>query len=350
MRNSYLLFQLAKPQSYFYPFFVFILLSYWLCGTHTLHAQQLVINEVSQGSNGDEYIELLVVGEDATNNPDCVPCLDIRGWVIDDNNGDFFSNTGGSQYVSTGALRFANDDNWACVPNGSLIVIYNEENPNFSIMADDPTDNNKDYVYILQGSSSLLEGNKDMPNSTNPNYWIGLWLDPPAWNVVYAGQMISFPIMNNGGDVIQVRDNNFNLVHSITWGTIIGGDITFTGSANNLVFEMENLSNNDPFNQTNWIANNVPTGETPGQPNSTANTEWIASMIGSCVCVEELELTPIETGSRNYIASEAIYSNDTIISGENVIYDAGDIIELINGFSVDANANLSILTEGCEID
>ncbi|MBL4654589.1 MAG: hypothetical protein JKY33_02035, partial [Bacteroidia bacterium] len=51
---------------------------------------QLVINEVSQGPSATkEYIELVVTG--ATNSPPACgtvsQCVDLRHWLIDDNNG-----------------------------------------------------------------------------------------------------------------------------------------------------------------------------------------------------------------------------------------------------------------------
>ena len=53
-------------------------------------AQTLIINEVSQGESGNmEFIEFVVV--DNTVVYDCAdsspPTIDIRGWIIDDNNG-----------------------------------------------------------------------------------------------------------------------------------------------------------------------------------------------------------------------------------------------------------------------
>jgi hypothetical protein len=53
-------------------------------------SQTLIINEVSNGPSGNqEYVEFLVVSNNVTY--DCSsaapPCLDIRGWIFDDNSG-----------------------------------------------------------------------------------------------------------------------------------------------------------------------------------------------------------------------------------------------------------------------
>ena len=62
----------------------------------TINAQTLIINEFSNGPFGaQEYIEFIVVDDNAFY--DCgnttPPCVDIRGWIIDDNSG--YHGTGG---------------------------------------------------------------------------------------------------------------------------------------------------------------------------------------------------------------------------------------------------------------
>ncbi|MDW8274446.1 MAG: hypothetical protein RMJ53_09480, partial [Chitinophagales bacterium] len=121
---------------------------------------QLVVNEISQGNAGSrEFIEFVVIGT-----PTCSqPCFDLRGWIIDDNNG--FHATGGGTGISAGCLRFRNIAQWACVPYGSIILIYNENDKNVNItLPDDPTDANNDKVYVLPGNSTLLEGNSSSPS------------------------------------------------------------------------------------------------------------------------------------------------------------------------------------------
>ena len=45
------------------------------------------INEFSNGPSGSqEYIELVVV-DTSSGVSSCTACIDIRGWIIDDNNG-----------------------------------------------------------------------------------------------------------------------------------------------------------------------------------------------------------------------------------------------------------------------
>ncbi|MFM7668405.1 MAG: hypothetical protein ACKO7D_09505, partial [Bacteroidota bacterium] len=59
-------------------------------------SQTLIINEFSNGPFGaQEYIEFIVVDDNAFYNcgNTTPPCVDIRGWIIDDNNG--YHGTGG---------------------------------------------------------------------------------------------------------------------------------------------------------------------------------------------------------------------------------------------------------------
>ena len=75
----------------------------------TFSAQTLIINEVSQGESGNmEFIEFVVVDNSAVY--DCgdssPPTIDIRGWIIDDNNG---YHSPANEGVAGGAVRFSND-------------------------------------------------------------------------------------------------------------------------------------------------------------------------------------------------------------------------------------------------
>jgi hypothetical protein len=96
-----------------------------------------------------EYMEFLVVGDPCTT-------VDLRGWIIDDNNGpddaicEGFSTQFASAGIAGGYVRFRNMYALGCVPVGSIILVYNGAEKNTSItLADDPTDSNGDLVYVL---------------------------------------------------------------------------------------------------------------------------------------------------------------------------------------------------------
>ncbi len=86
----------------------FIFLSFLALGSESL---LVIINEFGQGRTGNgEWAELLVVGTG--------PCstVDMRGWILCDRQG----NATGGIYVT-----LSSHSDWAAVPAGTLIVIYN---------------------------------------------------------------------------------------------------------------------------------------------------------------------------------------------------------------------------------
>ena len=115
-----------------------------------VHSQQLIINEVSQGSGNGEYVELLVVGTLSCQTP--AQCMDLRGFIIDDNNGYFASGNGTG--IASGALRFANNPIWSCILPGTLIVVYNDADRNTAIPPDDISTNDGNCRLIIPASST----------------------------------------------------------------------------------------------------------------------------------------------------------------------------------------------------
>jgi hypothetical protein len=83
----------------------------------------LIINEFSQGETstsgapGKDYIELVVSGP---------PCsrVDLRGWIIDDNNGVFSGGLLSSTGVAPGYIRFSNNIYWSSILTGTIILQY----------------------------------------------------------------------------------------------------------------------------------------------------------------------------------------------------------------------------------
>jgi hypothetical protein len=80
-------------------------------------AQQLIINEISQGTGSSEYVELVVIGTPTCVSP--VPSLDLRKVIIDDNNGYFAPGSGTG--IASGAVRFANIPFWQSIPQGTYV-------------------------------------------------------------------------------------------------------------------------------------------------------------------------------------------------------------------------------------
>jgi hypothetical protein len=203
-------------------FFSLICLCYSSNGQFT----GLVVNEVSQGPGGTlfgipEYIELIVVG-----NRTCLDSTaDLSNWIIDDNNGWLGAATG--QGTAQGHVRFSANANWMKVPFGSIILLYNdfssEKNAKI-ILPDDPTDADKNLVYIVPISSPLIEKNTSEPASpSSANYFY------PASN---AGGYVTneFPFQSwsrislnndNDGVIIVSPMDRLKAFFSIGYGTLL---------------------------------------------------------------------------------------------------------------------------------
>lgn len=231
----------------------------------------LIINEFSNGEGGNnvkEYIELLVVG--AVDNPQAP--VDLEGWILDDNN---IAVPG--QGSATGHLIFG--DCFSAVNPGSIIVIYNGLDRNPSIPADDPTDADRDGVYILSHTDDCLRGCNITPSSSSSVYCPcpDTGEDLPAWPLG----------LRNGGDVVQVRDRCETVVHAIYWG---GVEITpevmnsptsinmGTQSQSGRLVEFSNTDSDDWNDRDNYDIRNFNNSETPGAANSAANGAFIASL------------------------------------------------------------------------
>lgn len=232
---------------------------------------QLRINEVSQGASGTkEYIELVVVG-----NRTCTDsCADIRGWIIDDNSG--WLGAGSGQGIATGCMRFSTDNNWSCVPYGSIILLYNDADMNGSItQAPDPTDSNNDNVYILPASSPLLERHPSLPISPSSLSFVY-----PATGYVAGGSWSTMGLANTGDGVVVTSPANLGQAyHSFGFGSISGGNNASVYIATSGGGRVYYLSDDQYNNAGNWVAGTVPGGETPGMPNTTANASWINGML-----------------------------------------------------------------------
>lgn len=231
-------------------------------------AQQLVLNEFSQGQSGTkEFIELVVVGTKSCSDS----CMDLRGWIFDDHNGWYGAASGLG--IATGFMRFANDPNWACVPYGSIILIYNSADVNTSItLAPDPTDANNDQVYVLPANSSFIETNPNQPVSPSSVSFIY-----PSTGFVANGNWSTIGMANSGDAVIIVDPLNPGVAHfSLTYGAVLGGTVHMSPSGAQVVYYVTGSQFNNAAGWTTGTSGSA--NETPGFPNTTANNLWITSM------------------------------------------------------------------------
>ncbi|GAA4339092.1 hypothetical protein GCM10023184_35970 [Flaviaesturariibacter amylovorans] len=242
-------------------------------------AQQLIVNEVSQGPSGNgpngterAYAELLVVGTRTCTDS----TLDLRGWILDDNNG--WVKSGAGTGIAPGALRFANVAAWQKVPYGSIILVYNDNDKNSSItLPNDPTDANRDYVYVVPASSSLMERHLTVPS---PPSITPAGYSNTGWAQGTPADAWSTAALRNDGDAILTVNPAAPNVAAFSFAY---GDLGPGATATVIVPDMLGgknyfLTDANYTQAASWQQGDVGVNETPGAPNGGANTTWINSM------------------------------------------------------------------------
>ncbi len=239
----------------------------------------MLVNEINKNTDGSgQYVELLVVGK-----CECEKKTDIRGFILDDNNGDLIQGNDLTNFptieqtigLSPGYLVFSQSDNWKEVPTGSLIVIYDERDntvPNLPV--DDPTDSNNDGVYVLQVN--------------DPEYFYaktGMWNENEK-TMDYSGSIINSEWskinINTPADGFQIRNNEGEFHHGISIGeTSFSEPNSFSMWLSEFTTANENcqLTGLDHWNTEDFICyeSNLFL-HTPGQANSNKNNELITSL------------------------------------------------------------------------
>ena len=208
-------------------------------------SQSIVINEISQGPSGlKEYVEFLVTGPDLTFCDETPSCLDIRGWIFDDNNGYMNGASVSGVGIATGACRFSSDLFWSCIPSGTLITLYNDSDPNTSLTVQDISMNDGNCALVIPISSTLFEYHPTIPNTSIMNYSPTGWLNGGNWSGIS---------MANSQDGFQIYDplDLSSPVFSIGWGTNNTNVDVYMGpnSATDAVFFLTDCSY---FSNTSW--------------------------------------------------------------------------------------------------
>lgn len=239
--------------------------------------QTLIINEVSNGPAGSmEYIEMLVV-PDGPVTP-CAPpaCLDLRGWIIDDNNG--YHGAGG---VAQGAARFAAHPLWSCVPVGTLIVIHNAADVNPAVPATDAT--------LADGNCRLIIPSSDLTyfEYTNTTPDAALCGYPGGWGSTTLTWQSCLAFANTG-DCAYIADAAGCTVFSLCYGSVSqNASVYFPGNGTDRVWS---FSSGDPFDPGDWVTGCAgdltacgSDDQTPGAANDAANAAWMAGFNNGCV-------------------------------------------------------------------
>lgn len=252
----------------------------------SLKCQTLVMNEVSNGPSGNmEYIEFVVSDTTVVYNCSGItnpPCIDIRGWIFDDNSG--YHGAGG---VAPGCIRFSNNNFWSCIPVGTIILIYNNLDPNSSLPPIDTlmSDGNCRLVVPVD-KINWFDQNPTTPGALACSYPAAGWVPGGLW---------SNTLLANTGDCARIVNLSGCEVFSVCWGTVNTNTlIYFPASGQDRVYYFANSTNNDPNNQVNWVNGCADPGacgsntQTPGAPNNPANAAWINSMNNNCSPISPL--------------------------------------------------------------
>ncbi|MBJ2176193.1 DUF11 domain-containing protein [Aureibaculum sp. A20] len=245
----------------------------------------IIINEKSNGDGGSQdWVELLVVGDAA--NPTAP--VDLTGWFIDDNNGDFEGSV--SSGVAQGSLVLGSVFN--AVTPGSIIVIYNQSDRDSAIPVDDPTDSNGDGVYILPGNHASLSGCSNSPTTSNSNYL-------PCTPVSASWSRVAF---RNTGDAVQTRRPDGTFYHGYSTGDVgapfpyfpCGGQSFNLGSGG--VGSTFAFQCGDWEEATNFVRSDE-SGRTPGSVNSLENQFFISKVLNGTLDYSNLNNTNNCTGA-----------------------------------------------------
>jgi gliding motility-associated-like protein len=240
-------------------------------------AQKLLINEISQGISGNtEFIELLVNTSNPGQCPDENECVDIRGWIFDDNNGYFSNGVLTGTGVAQGAMRFSNDPMWSCMKPGSLILIYDVSTPNPAIPPQDLSSSDGNCNFVIPINSTLFERHETRPDPLGNNtYATTGWLAGGVWSLI---------TMQNSDDSFQLRDpaDLTVPVHAVSYGNnSFNNFIYFSGSAAGLSYQCVNTTSTSLFDQANWRSI-AAASQSPGVYNSPENETMSNSINAIC--------------------------------------------------------------------
>jgi len=273
----------------------------------------LLVNEISNGTKGTrEFVELAVGSTSAS-----ASSVDVRNWIIDDNNGIFNGTVAAGAGISGGHLRLSNDATWQSLTPGTLIVLFNGSdfdstatNPLFANFETASVATNGVFattnaaggpvIYVAVGLSTLVQSNNSIPSASpaNGDYCgtgsysnIGIWSDISLRNTCQ-------------GDGIQTRcpgciinlEGEPTFYHGVSYGTqmaevtgttfLQGAHITLVDStedttcAANKDFFLNNTASqaaNDPQTSALWQTT-AAASATPGEPNSSTNSDFIAEL------------------------------------------------------------------------
>lgn len=279
-------------------------------------SQTLIMNEVSNGPSGNqEYVEFVVVSNAVTYTCTNItpPCIDIRGWIFDDNSGYH-----GSSGVAAGAVRFSQDPIWACIPLGTIILIYNNADRNPAIPPDDLSMADGNCTIIAPLNSTLFESNTITPGAVACSYPAAGWTAGGNWNNT---------LLANAGDCARIVDLGGCEVFSVCWATDSLNNLIYFNSGGSGSQNVWYFNGGNPTLQANWSegsASPSPGNQTPGAPNNAANAAYIAQFNNGCLPITQTSVTAVSVNAGCTCNGSATASASGSIGGYTYVWcDAG---------------------------
>ena len=209
-------------------FLVMLLAMLW---THnSIWSQSVIINEMSQGSDGGkEWVELLIIDES----------VDLRGWEL----GDFDDGTWHS------IAEFTTHSEWSNVARGTIVVIYNSGDVDGTIVSaggEDTTFSDKSVLLGVNNSSFL----------TDSGPWGGT-----------AGAFAN----SDGDDAAAIRNASDQIIHDMAV-THPAATVSSPGSAKVKYYTGNTVGG--VVDDINWTVASSSSG-TPGEANGGDNSSWV---------------------------------------------------------------------------
>ncbi len=302
------------------------LIATWLFASAGLaQASGLIVNEASQGPSGaKEFYEFMVVGNAGNPTGD----VNLDGWIFDDNNGEWGSG-GGGVGTSPGYARFDATSNatmcsaLSSISPGSIIVVYNDGDPNANLPADDANDSNGDGVYVFQARGDCIKTCAGPPTTSDISFSTCTTAATPSYSPL---------ALRNGGDVAQSRDSAGVLFHGFTYGDI--GTPYPAGSFR--IGSASETGRSFVFSCGSWFvevnfSRVAATSDTPGATNNTDNETFRQKIItgtfnyssltdpSNCSAGPSVDLVITKTNTHG-VNGEIDQTNDTVTSGTMTTY------------------------------
>jgi hypothetical protein len=209
-------------------FLMVLLAMHWM--NHPAQAQSVIINEMSQGSDGGkEWVELLIIEEG----------VDLRGWELGDNDDG----------VWHPIAEFTNHSNLSNIARGTILVIFNSGDVDGTITAaggEDTTFSNKSVILGVDNTSFLID--------TGP------------WGAT-AGAFAN----SDGDDAPVLRDASDIIIHDMA-ASHPTATVSTPGTAQVKYYTGNTLGG--IMDDSQWIEASSSSA-TPGQANGGDNSNWV---------------------------------------------------------------------------